>query len=90
VEGRCECSAHQSDLEWAYELIEIPQPVTDDWGLKLANVLLPVTFKESELFNYLQVEGVMGGSVYAMNYVLHAAPQWGNGAVHSLRGQTLL
>ena len=26
----CKCSAHQSNLEWAFRLIEIPQPVTDD------------------------------------------------------------
>ena len=26
----CKCSAHQSNLEWAFRLIEILQPVTDE------------------------------------------------------------
>ena len=26
----CKCSARRSNLEWAFRLIEIPQPVSDD------------------------------------------------------------
>jgi len=65
----CRCSAHLCDKEWAYELIEIPEPLTDDWGVKLASVLLPIIFRESNLFEY-KVEGVRAGSAYVMNYIL--------------------
>ena len=34
----CKCSAHQSNLEWACELIEIPQPVTDEVSVTCAAV----------------------------------------------------
>ena len=34
----CKCSAHQSNLERAYELIEIPQPVTDEISVTCAAV----------------------------------------------------
>ena len=63
----CECSAHQSNLEWAFRLIEIPQPVTDDrLGVKVGKCVTPCYIQGKWA---VRIRGG-GGSIYAMNYVL--------------------
>ena len=57
TQAGCNCVAHQSELEWVYKLIDVPEPLTDDWGCKLANILLPIIFRQAGLFQ-LDVEDV--------------------------------
>ena len=64
----CNCVAHQCTSEWAYKLIDIPEPLTNDWGNKLAGTLLPLIFREANLFQ-LDVDAVKQGSPLAVHYV---------------------
>ena len=69
TQAGCNCVAHQSELEWVYKLIDVPEPLTDDWGCKLANTLLSIIFRQAGLFQ-LDVEDVRQGSPHIVNYVL--------------------
>jgi hypothetical protein len=68
---RCTCIAHQSELEAAWKLIDIPNRLTDDWGSKLAHGLLPEIFKRGNVNGMqLDVEDCKQGGMYAVNYIL--------------------
>ena len=66
---RCNCIAHQSDQQLVWKLIDIPEKLTDDWGSKMANSLLPEIFKHAHLFD-LEVEDCKHGGLYFVNYIL--------------------
>ena len=66
---RCNCIAHQSEQQLVWKLIDIPEKLTDDWGSKMANTLLPEIFKRANLFD-LEVEDCKQGGVYTVNYIL--------------------
>ena len=59
---RCKCIAHQSKVDVVWELIDIPSSLTDDWGSKLANALLPEIFKRGNV--NIKLEDCKQGSIY--------------------------
>ena len=65
----CHCVAHCAALEWVWKLIDIPEPLTDDWGSKLVQVVLPLILKSAGL-DAMDVEGCGQGSPYAVNFIL--------------------
>ena len=56
LSSTCQCVAHSAALEWVWKLSDIPEPLTDDWGSKLVQVLLPLILKSARLDN-MDVEG---------------------------------
>ena len=69
LSSSCQCVAHSSHLEWVWKLIDIPEPVTDDWGSKLILVVIPLLLKSAGLED-LDVEGGRQGSPHAVNFIL--------------------
>ena len=69
----CQCPAHMSDHDWVYKLVDIPEPLTDDWGAKLSDILIPLIFETAAKKNLLpgfDVEGCRAGSLHTVNYIL--------------------
>lgn len=61
----CKCVAHvaasqsEQKSKWICKLVDIPEPVTDDWGHKLALALLPMIF-----------EACLPGTPHNVNFIL--------------------
>ena len=64
----CKCTAHQSSLQWVWQLIEIPEPLTDAGGWRLADALMPKIFKRAKL-NFT-VEGCRQGTENTVDYII--------------------
>ena len=69
IEQGCQCAAHTSGYDWVYKLIDIPEPLTDDWGDKLSATLLPIIFEAAGLPS-LDVESVRQGSPLTVHFAL--------------------
>ena len=69
LSSACHCVAHCAALEWVWKLIDIPEPLTDDWGSKLVQVVLPLILKSARLDD-MDVEGCGQGSPHAVNFIL--------------------
>ena len=69
LESACQCVAHSSHLEWVWKLIDIPEPITDDWGSKLVQVLIPLILRSAGLED-LDIEGCRQGSPHAVNFIV--------------------
>ena len=61
--------AHSSHLEWVWKLIDIPEPITDDWGSKLVQVVFPHILKSAGLEDR-DIEGCRQGSSHAVNFIV--------------------
>ena len=70
----CKCIAHANlQYEWIWRLLDIPEPVTDDWGTKLACALILLileTAAQHRLLPACSVESSGSGSLYTVNFIL--------------------
>ncbi len=70
----CACIAHKlaldkPELSWVWKLVDIPEPVTDDWGGKVVTTLLPLILEASGIMN-LEVETCSQGTPHSVNFGL--------------------
>ena len=63
----CDCVAHSSLMEWVWKLIDIPEPITDDWGSKLVQVVFPVILKSAGLED-MDIERML--PAHAVNFIV--------------------
>ena len=69
----CECKAHVSlnhgATDFVGKLIDIPKPLTDDWGKKMATTLLSLILEHGGMEGY-EVEDCNPGTPYCVNFIL--------------------
>lgn len=69
LSSACHCVAHSSHLEWVWKLIDIPEPLTDDWGSKLVQVVFPLILKTAGLED-MDIESCRQGSPHAVHFIV--------------------
>ena len=67
----CQCVAHTTPEGGVVgELIDIPEPLNDDTGNKLASILIQLILEKAGLADTVTFENCKQGSPYTINYVL--------------------
>ena len=71
VSSTCQCAAHTTaTMSSVSNLINIAEPLTDDSGSVLANIIISLILKKASLAESLQFQTCKQGSPYTINYVL--------------------
>ena len=66
----CQCVAHTNPKGWVGEMINIPEPLNDDSGNKLASILIPLILEKAGLADTVSFETCRSGTPYTVNYML--------------------
>ena len=66
----CQCVAHTTKMSSVSDLINITEPLTDDSGNLLADVMISLILKKASLAEKLRFQSCKQGSPYTVNYIL--------------------
>ena len=80
--SNCQCVAHTNPKGGVGEMIDIPEPLNDDSGNKLASILIPLILEKAGLADTVSFETCKSGTPYTINYIL----QLSNGESTSFTG----
>ena len=80
--SNCQCVAHTNPKGRVGEMIDIPEPLNDDSGNKLASILIPSILEKAGLADTVSFETCKSGTPYTINYIL----QLSNGESTSFTG----